>query len=307
MADHCLTRVSFEAGVVRMQPLFLALVCVGMLIGSSHNSYAETGSSKIVVRDPANAELQQPTFLTPMPAKPRGEILQASATVTAPAKATTKKTKAPSTTQQPADSAKRPAPVDATSYSNLPEESRAQQADFQIPAQPPTTSPSAAPAPPSNKKDPCAGLINRPFSEFGINVAMPAGEFPNDFATQCWQPVNEAAGSLAGYRAWGTTSFAWDATSLCYRPLYFEEANLERYGYGCCETLQPAASAAHFFGTLPLLPYCMAVDCPGECIYTLGHYRPGSCNPKRYMWPPFSPRAVLAEGGVWTALVFIIP
>jgi hypothetical protein len=71
--------------------------------------------------------------------------------------------------------------------------------------------------------------------------------------------------------------------------------------------MQPAASAAHFFGTIPLLPYCMAVDCPGECIYALGHYRPGNCNPKRYIWPPCSPRAILAEGGVWTGLVFLIP
>jgi hypothetical protein len=29
--------------------------------------------------------------------------------------------------------------------------------------------------------------------------------------------------------------------------------------------------------------------------------------PKRYMWPPVSPRAILAEGGVWTGLVFLIP
>jgi hypothetical protein len=51
----------------------------------------------------------------------------------------------------------------------------------------------------------------------------------------------------------------------------------------------------------------MAVDCPNECIYTLGQYRPGSCVPKRYIWPPVSPRAALAEGGVWTGMVFLIP
>ena len=84
---------------------------------------------------------------------------------------------------------------------------------------------------------------------------------------------------------------------FCHRPLYFEEINLERYGYGCGWCLQPGASAAHFFGTVPALPYLMTVDCPHECIYTLGHYRPGSCPPWRATgrpathWP-LRPKAV---------------
>jgi hypothetical protein len=164
--------------------------------------------------------------------------------------------------------------------------------------------------PPDNQtahQDPCAGVAGRPYNEFDINIAMPAGEAPTDIAARCWVSLNSAAGPFAGQRSFAQSIYAWDATSLCYRPLYFEEANLERYGYGCCETLQPLASAAHFFGTIPILPYCMAVDCPNECIYTLGQYRPGSCVPKRYIWPPVSPRAALAEGGVWTGMVFLIP
>jgi hypothetical protein len=108
-------------------------------------------------------------------------------------------------------------------------------------------------------------------------------------------------------RCWPASTYQWDATCLCYKPLYFEEINLERYGYGCCACLQPAASAAHFFGTVPALPYLIAADSPCECKYTLGHYRPGSCPPLRYHWPPCDPLAAAAEGGVLTGLIFLIP
>ena len=51
----------------------------------------------------------------------------------------------------------------------------------------------------------------------------------------------------------------------------------------------------------------MGVEPPGECIYTLGYYRPGSCAP--YMLDPFplSVRGALFEGAVATGLVFILP
>jgi hypothetical protein len=94
---------------------------------------------------------------------------------------------------------------------------------------------------------------------------------------------------------------------MAHRPLYFEEINLERYGYGCHDCLQPFASAAHFFATVPALPYCIGANCPGECQYTLGHYRPGSCPPWRCHRPPVSALGALAEGGVWTGMVFLIP
>jgi hypothetical protein len=147
----------------------------------------------------------------------------------------------------------------------------------------------------------------RPFNELGINIAMPEGEFPTDNATACWDSINQSAGNFAGVRFWATSTFAWNATCLCHRPLYFEQVNLERYGYGCCEALQPAASAAHFFATVPALPYCIAADCPGDCDYTLGHYRPGSCPPWRREYPPCNLRGVLGAGGVWTGLIFLIP
>ena len=164
-------------------------------------------------------------------------------------------------------------------------------------------------------KDPCGAVEAKPLNSLGINITAPTGKLPTDLATHCWDQINQNGGNC---RCWPMFCYRWDATCFCHQPLYFEEINLERYGYQCgdrccCCTcgreccLQPAASAAHFFGTVLVLPYCMAVDCPGDCVYTLGHYRPGDCNPWRWYWPPCDPLAAAAEGGVWTGLIFAIP
>jgi hypothetical protein len=150
-------------------------------------------------------------------------------------------------------------------------------------------------------------MTETPLGELGIDVEIPAGEMPEDVATTCWNTINATSGPFASQRCWSSSNYHWNATCLCHRPLYFEQINLERHGYGCCEALQPAASAAHFFGSVLALPYCMGAELPCECVYTLGHYRPGSCPPLRYHWPPLSARGILAAGGVYTGMVFIIP
>jgi hypothetical protein len=155
---------------------------------------------------------------------------------------------------------------------------------------------------------PCEGASEKPMYDLGINIVLPSGLLPKDHAGDCWAHLNAVDGSVAAMRCWPMLSYYWDATCLCHRPLYFEETNLERYGYGCCcQCLQPAVSAAHFFGTVPALPYCMAAHCPCECEYTLGHYRPGSCPPRRCNWPSCKPIAAAAEAGVMTGFVFLIP
>jgi hypothetical protein len=156
------------------------------------------------------------------------------------------------------------------------------------------------PAPPN---DPCGLVAEKSLDQLGINITIPQGALPTDHGTVCLASLS----ADSAVRGWPTFHYLWDATCLCHRPLYFEEVNLERYGYGCGCCLQPLASAAHFFGTVPALPYCMAAECPHECVYTLGHYRPGSCPPWRRQWPPLDPLAAAAEGGVWTGMVFLIP
>lgn len=108
-------------------------------------------------------------------------------------------------------------------------------------------------------------------------------------------------------RNWAETTFTWKASSLCHKPLYFEQTQLERYGHYWGPLLQPILSAGHFFVSIPLLPYNMGLNPPNECIYSLGYYRPGSCSP--YMLDPFplSVRAGLMQAGAVTGVVAIFP
>jgi hypothetical protein len=201
-------------------------------------------------------------------------------------------------------------PLDADAYITPQPKVVPRQVNFQLPStgtpqpiKPMIVEPPAAMPTPTTTNDPCAGVTEKPLGQLGINISIPAGELPTDYGAVCMASLNTAA----ALRSFPTFYYQWDATCLCYHPLYFEEINLERYGYGCGCCLQPLASAAHFFGTVPALPYCMAAECPHECVYTLGHYRPGSCPPWRRHWPPADPLAAAAEGGVWTGMIFLIP
>ena len=80
-------------------------------------------------------------------------------------------------------------------------------------------------------------------------------------------------------RCWTPQSVTWHASSLCHKPLYFENIQLERYGHSYGPFLQPVASTAHFFTRLFFLPYNTAINPPNECQYALGFYRPGNCAP----------------------------
>lgn len=108
-------------------------------------------------------------------------------------------------------------------------------------------------------------------------------------------------------RAWAPTTFTWKASGLCHKAAYFQDTQLERYGHSWGPYLQPLASGAHFFLSVPALPYSMGLYPPGECLYTLGFYRPGNCAPYMLDPLPVSVRAALAAGGAYTGLAFLIP
>ena len=69
----------------------------------------------------------------------------------------------------------------------------------------------------------------------------------------------------------------WRTPNMVHKPLYFEEANLERYGFNS-PRLQPFVSSIHFFSSVALLPYKTGVARPSECEYSMGHFRPGDCH-----------------------------
>ncbi len=135
-----------------------------------------------------------------------------------------------------------------------------------------------------------------------LNIAI-TGTEGTDFPFEC--SVND--GTMFAGRCWEQTTYLWKASAMCHKPLYFEDEQLERYGHSFSPCFQPFVSGAHFFTHVPVLPYCMGVEPPNECIYALGYYRPGSCAPYMCNPIPLSLRGALFEAGVFTGAAAILP
>jgi hypothetical protein len=156
-----------------------------------------------------------------------------------------------------------------------------------------------------------AGEVD-PIGQLGTNIAPPPPstsdeiDLPDDHARARFAREGAIAAPLGVSRPWMPLTCLWVAPGFCHQPLYFEDVNLERVGY-YCPCIQPVFSAGHFFGTLPLLPYKMTVEPPRECIYTLGHYRPGSHAPPACYFHPPRADGIAVEGAVVTGLIFLIP
>jgi hypothetical protein len=116
----------------------------------------------------------------------------------------------------------------------------------------------------------------RPLRQVGTAIAPPPGELPQNVALTRFGNVPLVRASDIGGRGWVDMTYLWLAPSLSYRPLYFEEANLERFGHSGGCILQPALSGAHFLVTIPTLPAQMVLHRPWERVYPLGQFRPGS-------------------------------
>jgi hypothetical protein len=133
-----------------------------------------------------------------------------------------------------------------------------------------------------------------------IGVTGTAG---TDFPFEC--SIDD--GTWHAGRCWPQLTYLWKASALCHKPLYFEDEQLERYGHSWPPCFQPFVSGAHFFTRLPVLPYCMGVEPPNECIYALGHYRPGSCAPYMCNPVPISARGALLQAGAVVGTAAVLP
>ncbi len=91
-----------------------------------------------------------------------------------------------------------------------------------------------------------------------------------------------------------------------YKPLYFEEVNLERYGRSA-GIWQPAISTTRFFATVPLLPYKMAAHSPHRAYYWNWPYEAGASAPPVKETFPIQPKAAIVEASVLTGAAFLIP
>ena len=142
--------------------------------------------------------------------------------------------------------------------------------------------------------------------ELTLDIRPEQGELPRDLAAAKFQHSGEVRHLPGTNRPWPLYEFWWEAPAVCHRPLYFEEVNLERYGYsyGLDQFL---LSGAHFFGKVPALPYLITAEPHRDCVYTLGHYPPGSYAPYHIHYPPVSLRAAAVEAAVVSGLIFAIP
>ena len=136
-----------------------------------------------------------------------------------------------------------------------------------------------------------------------INLDITVGGRPgSDYPCEC-----RLEGKTFEPRRFATTTFAWKAAGYCHKPLYFEHWNLERYGHSHGFMADVVCSAAHFFVTVPILPYKAGVELPWECVYPLGYYRPGDCAPWTVPAPPISARGLAVQAATATGLVFLLP
>ncbi len=146
----------------------------------------------------------------------------------------------------------------------------------------------------------------KPINKLSIQTKPEAGELPRDYASARFAREDTVTHHMGISRAKMETLMMWEAPASCHRPLYFEEINLERHGYKV-PLVQPAISAAHFFGRVPLLPYMMVSEGHRKCHYTLGHYRPGDYAPYSLYVPRLRLDASAAEVMLVAGVLFAFP
>lgn len=165
-------------------------------------------------------------------------------------------------------------------------------------------------APPAEKRRAADfDLDSRPIGAVTTNIQCQQGDLPEDVAQAKLKSLRQRAYDSLTDREWEALCYFWEAPALRHCPLYFEEVNLERYGY-CwpgLKPVQPILSCGQFFVTLPLLPYKVWCEPPRECDYTLGQYRPGSPAPYQVQLPCWRPGAGAFEVGTVAGLILLIP
>jgi hypothetical protein len=166
------------------------------------------------------------------------------------------------------------------------------------------------PAPNATQPNPATIFGLRPMSSLSTNISIPPTKdeesLPEDAALRRFEEEGLIAHAGDVGRDWALTDYRWEASCLCHGPVLFEQLNAERYGitYGC---LQPIVSGAHFFVTVPALPYKVWAQGHDHCQYALGYYRPGSYATPQCYKPRISADASLFEAGVILGLIYILP
>lgn len=85
-------------------------------------------------------------------------------------------------------------------------------------------------------------------------------------------------------RDWPRLVSTIPASVTRYHPLYFEDKNVERYGWDA-GIFQPFLSAGKFYLDLALLPYHLGAQPPWSLEYNAGYALPGDPEPYRLYLP----------------------
>jgi hypothetical protein len=88
-------------------------------------------------------------------------------------------------------------------------------------------------------------------------------------------------------RAWPCFISTIPASVTSYHPLYFEDRNVERYGWDA-GIFQPMLSAGKFYLDLAMLPYNIGQQFPWSLEYNAGYALPGDPEPYRIYVPRLS-------------------
>jgi hypothetical protein len=95
---------------------------------------------------------------------------------------------------------------------------------------------------------------------------------------------------------WPVSVGAYVPSLVCYRPLYFEAKNIERYGWSL-GAIQPLASTVRFYFDFLTLPYHMILFPPCRCECNAGYCLPGDPVPYRLYLPPCSWKGAASPTG----------
>lgn len=106
----------------------------------------------------------------------------------------------------------------------------------------------------------------RPREIDGDGAIVPTDQLPED--TSELAPEETIASLVGLHHADLQLTDIWSGASFCHRPLYFEDARLERYGCisGPLDRWPSVHSAIHFGWKTGVLPIRMAMERPRSCV-----------------------------------------
>jgi len=167
-----------------------------------------------------------------------------------------------------------------------------------------SASPRSATVPPGNYE--AVDTAWKPIGAVTASIAASAGELPANLAAARFAQAGEVRAPVNENRDWPTLSYSWEASAVAHNPLYFEDVNLERYGYSR-GILQPLISGGRFFTTVVFLPYKIVAHPPRELIYPLGYARPGDPAPRLREIEPIKISAAAAEAAFVVGMIILLP